>query len=438
MVHLPATIEEERVLFPMEYQKTILPNGVRVVTSRMSHVRSATLILYFGVGARHETDQQAGISHFLEHMLFKGTERRPDPVEITAAIEGVGGMLNAATDRESTNYWAKVPSDALPQAFDVLADMITNSRFDPLELEKERRVIIEEIRGIYDTPDDYIHDLIDTALWDGHPLGRPIIGSIETVQGISRDDLQQYLTAQYRANRLVIAAAGDIWHDQVVDLAAQYFGNLPTGPEPELTPASPRPDLPQALLLSRPTEQAHLCLGLPALSYRDERRFVQDMLDTILSSGMSSRLFKEIRERLGLAYEVYGYFRSYADAGQSVVYAGTDVAQAPRAIEAIQRELTKLQVEPVPEDELERAKALRRGRIVMGLEDSRAVASWIGGQELVYGEILTPDEVIARIEAVTSEAIQALAATLFQPERTALAIIGPYEDPAPFQALLAH
>ena len=415
----------------MDYQKTCLPNGIRIVTSRMPHVRSATVIVYVGVGSRYESDRLAGISHFLEHMLFKGTERRPDPVLISEAIEGVGGMMNASTGREHTDYWVKVPSRHLELAFDVLADMLRHSLFDPGELEKERHVIVEEIHGIHDTPDDYVHDLVDRALWNGHPLGRPIIGSEETVEAITRDELIAYLEQHYRADRLVVAAAGDLTHEQVIELVQRYFGDLVPG-----TPADPHParlsdTRPTIELLERPTEQAHLCLALPALPYRDERRFVQGMLDSVLSSGMSSRLFKEIRERQGLAYEVYGYLREYADVGQAVIYTGTDVERAERALRAVRGELEKLVREPVPNDELERTKELRVGRIVMGLEDSRAVASWIGGQELVFGEVLTPEEVIARIRAVTSDEIQALAQELFQPERFALAVIGPFADVEP-------
>lgn len=412
----------------MEYEKTQLPNGIRVVTSRMPHVRSATVIVYVAVGSRYERDEVAGVSHFLEHMLFKGTERRPDPVLISEAIEGVGGMMNASTGREHTDYWVKVPSQHLELAFDVLADMLRHSLFDPTELEKERHVIVEEIHGIHDTPDDYVHDLVDQALWDGHPIGRPIIGSEETVEAITRDDLVTYLAQHYRADRVVLAAAGDLTHQQVVELAERYFGDLEPGGGADPHPARLDDARPSARILARPTEQAHLCVALPALPYRDERRFVQGMLDAVLSSGMSSRLFKEIRERQGLAYEVYGYLREYADVGQAVIYAGTDVERAERALRAVRGELDKLVREPVPEEELERTKELRIGRIVMGLEDSRAVAGWIGGQELVFGEVLTPEEVIRRIRAVTSEEIQALAQELFRPERFALAAIGPFED----------
>lgn len=415
----------------MEYEKTQLANGIRIVTTRMPHVRSATVIIYVRVGSRYESDCLAGISHFLEHMLFKGTERRPDPVLISEAIEGVGGIMNASTGRESTDYWVKVPSAHLGLAFDVLADMLRHPLFDPVELEKERHVIVEEIHGIRDTPDDYVHDLVDQALWNGHPLGRPIIGSEETVEAITRDELIAYLREHYRADRLVIAAAGDLLHEQVVELVEQYFGDLEPGPPGDPHPARLDDARPSVQLLGRPTEQAHLCLAWPALPYTDERRFVQGMLDAVLSSGMSSRLFKEIRERQGLAYEVYGYLREYADVGQGVVYTGTDVERAERALRAVRNELEKLVREPVPTEELERMKELRVGRIVMGLEDSRAVASWIGGQELVFGEVLTPEEVIARIRAVTSEEIQALAQELFHPDRFALAVIGPFDDPEP-------
>lgn len=413
----------------MEYEKTLLPNGIRVVTSHMSHVRSASIIIYVHVGSRYEPDQLAGISHFLEHMLFKGTERRPDPVLISEAIESVGGIMNASTGREHTDYWVKVPSQHVALAFDVLADMLCHSLLESGELEKERHVIIEEIRGIRDTPDDLIHDLADEALWGKHPIGRPIIGSEETVAAITREELFHYLQTYYRADRLVVAAAGAIEHERIVELVERYFGTLQRANLSE--PQRARWDDAKAgvYLLPRPTEQAHLCLALPALPYTDERRFVQGMLDAVLSSGMSSRLFREIRERQGLAYEIYSYVREYVDVGQMAIYTGTDLERAPQALRAVRNELHKLRAEPVPSEELERTKELRIGRIVMGLEDSRAVAGWIGGQELVYGEVLTPDEVIARIRAVTSEEVQALAQELFDPGRFALAVIGPYECP---------
>ncbi len=418
------------------YEKTTLKNGVRVVTSRMDHVRSATLILELGVGSRYEPGERAGISHFLEHMVFKGTERRPDPVMISQEIEGVGGILNAATGRESTSYWAKVPSVHLARTFDVLADMLRHSVFDPAEVEKERAVIIEEIRGANDTPDDLIHDTIDEVVWEDQSVGRPIAGTETTVGSISREDLLGYLADQYRADRLVVAAAGDVRHEEVVELAERYFSDLPNGAVDTFVPTEIRQSEPRLRLIQRSTEQAHLCLGFPALPYSDDRRFTQDMIDAVLSSGMSSRLFQEIRERLGLVYSVYAYFREYADVGQGVVYAGTDPHRVERTIEAVVKELDKLRQQPIPEEELARTKELRKGRILMGLEDSRSVASWIGGQELMYGEILTPEQVMARVDAVTREDVQELAVELVRPELLNLAIIGPYEDDAPFRSLL--
>lgn len=418
------------------YEKSVLSNGVRVVTSRMDHVKSASLIVYVGAGSRHESDEQAGISHFLEHMVFKGTSKRPDPVEITQEVEGVGGMLNAATSRENTNYWVKVPSAHLEGAFDVIGDMLRNSVFDPVEIDKERGVIVEEIRGIDDTPDDLIHDVIDDLIWTGQSVGRSVIGSEETVRSVTRQDLIDYLTAQYRPDRIVISAAGDIDHERVLRMTDRYFGDLPPSGVDTFVHTTCEQDSPRVRLVQRPTNEAHLCLGLPALPYTDDRRFTQDMIDAILSSGMSSRLFREIRERLGLAYEVYSYFREYSDVGQGVVYAGIDPQRTTETVKAVLREFEKLRTERVPEDELRRTKELRKGRIEMGLEDSRSVAGWIGSQELIFSDILTPDEVIERIESVTSDDILDLSRRLFLPNRFSLAVVGPIAAESELRSLL--
>ncbi|HEX7101329.1 MAG TPA: pitrilysin family protein [Nitrolancea sp.] len=418
------------------YTKSVLPNGVRVVTSRMDHVKSASLIIYVGAGSRHESDDQAGISHYLEHMVFKGTEKRPDPVQITEELECVGGMLNAATSRESTNYWVKVPSAHLDRAFDVLGDMLRKSVFDLNEIEKERGVIIEEIRGIEDTPDDLIHDVIDELVWDGQSVGRSVIGSEATVRAITRQQMIDYLEAQYRPDRIVIAAAGDVHHEFVRDLSERYFGDLQPSSVNTFVPAEYSQRAAQVKLVQRSTNEAHLCLGIPALPYTDERRHAQDMIDAILSSGMSSRLFREIRERRGLAYEVYSYFREYADVGQGVVYAGVEPKRTSEALTAILEEFGKLRTTLVPEDELQRTKELRKGRIDMGLEDSRSVAGWIGGQELIFGDILTPDQVIEKIESVTSDDILELSRELFTTERLNLAVVGPLDIEDELRSLL--
>lgn len=418
------------------YSKTTLANGARVVTGRMDHVHSASVIFNYNVGSRYEEDCQAGISHVLEHMLFKGTERRPDPAQISQEIEGVGGILNAATGRESTNYWAKVPSTHIDTAFDVLADILRNSTFPDDELEKERSVIFEEIRGIVDTPDDLVHDIIDEVIWDNQPVGRSIIGTEETVGGIMTGDLRQFVGRHYTPERLVIAVAGRVDHDHVVELTERYFGDMQRGDSDVFRAAEYRQMEPRVRLVTRPTEQAHLCIGHPALPYTDERRYSQGMLDAILSSGMSSRLFQEIREKRGLVYSVYGYFRQYADAGQGVIYAGTDLQRVDETIEAILAELDKLRSELVPEEELQRTKDLRKGRILMGMEDSRSVAGWIGSQEITFGEILTPEEVMEKIDGVKADDMLELARELITPDHISLALVGPFEDDVHFRSRL--
>lgn len=419
------------------HYKTVLPNGVRVVTGPMTGVRSASLIFYYGVGSRSEQPRIQGVSHFLEHMLFKGTEKRPDPMMVSQEIEGVGGMLNAATGRESTNYWCKVPSTHFPLAFEVLADVLLNSVIDAKELDKERSVIIEEIRSVQDSPEDLVHDVIDEVVWGDQGIGRPIAGTEETVSNIDRSAMFEFWRTNYRPERLVVAAGGDVTHEQVVELTGRYFGELRgNGRGAEMVTTVDAQAESRIRLVTRETEQAHLCLAMPALSYATERRYVQGTIEAILSSGMSSRLFQEIREKRGLVYSVYGYFRPYADIGQAVFYAGTDLERVEETVGALVDELRKLRDDGVPAEELQRTKDLRKGRLLMGLEDSRSVASWIGSQELTYGQIKTPEEVMVKIDEVTAEQVQELAAEIFRPEKLSLAVIGPYDDPEPFSVLL--
>lgn len=420
------------------YEKTTLANGVRVVTGRMEGVRSASLIMAYNVGSRIEPAPIAGIAHYLEHMLFKGTENRPDPMTISQEIESVGGILNAGTGRENTSYWAKVPGPHLALAFDVLADMLRNSTFDPAEMEKERKVIFEEIRAVQDIPEDMVHDVIDQLVWGDDPVGRDVAGNEETVTAIDRETMLEFFHRNYGADRLVIAASGDIQHADVVALTEKYFGDLPVTMNPHgNTPVQYLQNEPRVRLVTRDTEQAHLCLGFPALSYFDERRYAQSTIEAILSSGMSSRLFQEIREKRGLVYSVYGYFRSHEDVGQGVIYAGTDTERVKETIEAIVGELKKLRDIPVPADELERTKTLRKGRLLMGMEDSRSVASWVGSQESTYGYIETPEEIMAHIDAVTVEDVQSLAQDLLQDKLFNLVLIGPYTREREYLPLLS-
>lgn len=419
------------------YQKTTLPNGVRIVTSRMEGVRSASLIMAYNVGSRIEPAPIAGVAHFLEHMLFKGTENRPDPLTISQEIESVGGIVNAGTGRENTSYWAKVPGTHLPLAFDVLADMLRNSTFDNDELEKERKVIFEEIRAVQDIPEDIVHDIIDQVVWDDDPVGRDVAGTEETVANIDREAMLEFFYRNYGAERLVIAAGGDIDHDEIVRLTDKYFGDLPVTINPHgSTRATSKQTEKRVRILTRDTEQAHVAIGFPAVSYFDERRWAQSTIEAILSSGMSSRLFQEIREKRGLVYSVYGYFRSHEDVGQGVIYAGTDTERVRETIEAVMGELKKLRDIPVSPEELERTKTLRKGRLLMGLEDSRSVASWVGSQEATYGTIETPEELMTHIDAVTAEDVQSLANDLLQENMMNLVLIGPYTRESDYLPLL--
>lgn len=420
------------------YHKTVLPNGVRVVTGPMTGVRSASLIFYYNVGSRYERAEHSGVSHFLEHMLFKGTEKRPDPMQISQAIEGIGGMLNAATGRESTSYWAKVPSTHFAMSFDVLADVIRNSVIDADELTKERSVIVEEIRSIFDSPEDLVHEVIDEVVWGDQGVGRGIAGTEDTVANVDRDVMHDFWKRNYTPSRLVIASGGEVNHDEVVALAEEHFGDLIEDPAADQYERAVIDQTEQRVhLTERDTEQAHLCIAMPALPYSDDRRYVQGTLEAVLSSGMSSRLFQEIREKRGLVYSVYGYFRPYEDVGQGVFYAGTDLERVEETIVALLGELKKLRDEPLSADELQMTKELRKGRLLMGLEDSRSVASWVGSQEATYGEIRTPEEVMERIEAVTIEDVQELAQEIFREDRLSLALVGPYDNSDDFAKLLA-
>jgi predicted Zn-dependent peptidase len=357
---------------------------------------------------------------------------------ISEEIEEVGGGLNAATGRESTSYWCKVPSTHTAMAFDVMADMLRGSVLSEMEMTKERKVIFEEIRSVQDIPEELVHDLTDELVWGDDPLGREIAGSEATVGSISREAMLDFWTRNYGPERLVVAAGGDVDHGDIVRLTEKAFGDLERREDraDQYTPVTVAQDAPRVRVVNRPTEQAHLCLSLPAVSYRDERRYAQSTIDSILSSGMSSRLFQEIREKRGLVYSVFGYFRSYEDVGQGVVYAGCDLDRVHEATEAILGELRKLRDVRVSDEEIIRNRELRKGRLLMGLEDSRSVASWVGAQEATFGEIKTPEEVMEEIDAVSAEDVQALAHELFRDDRLNLVVIGPYDDPAPFEQSL--
>jgi predicted Zn-dependent peptidase len=417
------------------YRKTTLNNGLRLVTSNMPYTRSVAISFFIGTGSRYETDEQAGISHFIEHMCFKGTEKRPTPIEISSVIEGVGGMLNAGTDKELTIYWCKVAKLHFSSALDVMADILTGSLFDPAEIEKERQVIIEEINMSLDSPSQRVSMLIDELMWPGHPLGRDIAGSRESVGAISRDMMLAYVAGQYGPENAVLSIAGDIQHEEMVDAVSRAVAGWKKQ-RPQTGYAPYRGETARRVLIEkRDTEQTQLCLAFPGLSIVHPDRFKLDLLNVILGEGMSSRLFTEIRDKLGLAYSIQSYAEHFLDTGAMTVSAGVDAKNLPVAIGAILAELSRLK-EPILEAELLKAKELFKGRILLRMEDSRSVSGWLGGQEILLGKILTVDEVIGMVETVTAAELQRLAGELIIPERMRLAVVGPLSPEEPLEDLL--
>jgi len=394
----------------------------------MPHTLSVSVGFFIGVGSRYETEQENGITHFIEHMLFKGTKKRPTARDIAVAIEGIGGVFNASTGRELTTYWAKVGQDHFSVALDVLADMLLHSKLEEVELEKERGVIIEEINMTLDHPSDWVHLLATDLIWPDHPLGRDQAGTKETVSGLTRTMLQDYLRRHYQPGNAVLAVAGNVDHDRVVTEASDRLSDWQHKPAIPYLPMEREQEARRIRLEHRPTEQAHLALLLPAISRFDDDKYNLSLLDTILGQGMSSRLFLEVREKRGLAYAVYSYVSPYLDTGLLGVYAGVDADRIDGALGAILEELDKMRQETVSAEELHNAKEFTKGRLQLHMEDSSAVASWIGRQEALEERVRSVDEVLLEIDAVTAADIQRVASRLFEQDKLNLAVVGPYDE----------
>lgn len=409
------------------YQKTRIDNGLRLVTSEMPHARSASVAVFVGVGSRYEQASVSGISHFIEHMLFKGTDLRPSGKEISESIEGVGGVLNAEAGKEMTVYWAKVPSPHFALAMSVIADIILNSKFQAEEIEKERRVIVEELNMLMDTPPEWVDILFDQVMWEDQPLGRDIAGTKETVTSLSREDILHFMRTHYTPVNTVVSVAGPFSKHYVEQVVREAFGQWNTSPNSNSSSTNIPTAGPRLRLEYKETEQAHLCLGVPGYSYMHPDRFAVDLLNVVLGEGMSSRLFQEIRETRALAYDVQSYVHHYRDVGSSVIYAGVEPAKIDSAVAAILKQLERLK-EPVPEEELAKAKELWKGRMVLRLEDTRSIASWTGGQELLLNNILTVDDVIKIVDEIPASAVNRIANELFRTEHLHLAVVGPFKD----------
>jgi predicted Zn-dependent peptidase len=407
------------------YELTTLDNGLRLLTVTMPHVQSVSLGFFMNVGSRYESEAVAGASHFIEHMLFKGTARYPTAREIADAIEGRGGVFNASTGPETTLYWAKVAAANLPQTLAVLGDMLLNATFDAAEMEKERAVIVEEINYSLDAPDSLVQMLVNELQWPNHPLGRDVAGTRESVEGLSRASLVAYLGDLYLPGNTVLGLAGQVSHEEAVNWAKAYLKGWQPGPPTLYEPAALNHRGSSLQLETKDIEQTHLSFSFAALSRSDPDRYALRLLNVLLGEGMSSRLFQEVRERLGLAYNVESFVSTYQDTGAIGVYAGVATERVEESIRAILGQLDRLRQEPMPQDELDKAREFIKGRLILSLEDSFTVAAWYSRQMLLGPEVLHPEEVIARFDAIQPADIQRLAQRLFQPDQQNLAIVGP-------------
>lgn len=412
------------------FAKTVLDNGIRVVSQEMLDHRSVSLGIWVENGSRHESHHENGISHFIEHLLFKGTERRT-AAQIAEEMDAVGGVLNAFTAKEHTCYYAKVLDENLPLAIDLLTDIFLHSMFDDDEIERERSVILQEISQVEDTPDDYVHDLFSLDFFKDHPLGRPICGRSETVSRFRREDFLNFFHARYRPGRVIVSAAGHLKHDALVKEMAQRLervknaeSEISTGSEGDLLPQTQRGVFQHA----KPLEQVHLCLGAPGVHQSHPQRYAAYVLNTMLGGGMSSRLFQEIREKRGKAYSVYSFMSSYRDVGYLGVYAGTSMESVEDVVELILKELRNIAAGDVKEDEIRRTQGQLVGSMMLGLESTDSWMSHVARDEIYFGRAMTTDEICQKIRAVTRDEVVNLAQALFRPAGTALSLLGDFQD----------
>ena len=406
------------------FERTALAEGPRVISSRVPGARSVSIAAYVLAGSRLENADEAGVAHFMEHLTFKGTKAYPSTRAISEAIEGAGGSFNAATDRESTVYWVRVPHREARLGMDVIGELIVRPTLSTEEIQGERSVIVEEIRGYQDDPTEYAQILFQTAMFGDGPLGREICGEEAGIRALPDDTIRDFWRTTYRPANTVVAVAGDLDHEAAVDLAANAFGTG-NGAVPGFAPAPALPAGDRVLTGKRPTAQAQLVVGLPALRRDHPDAWALSLLNAVLGDGMSSRLFQSVREELGLAYDISSGLVDYADAGALEISAGVDPDSLDAALEAILVELARLRDEQVPLDELERAKRYLSGGLELRMDETRHVASWIGGQEALHDRVLTVDEALAEVAAVTADDIQRLAATLVVDDGLRLSAVAP-------------
>jgi predicted Zn-dependent peptidase len=405
---------------------TTLPNGLRMITEPMPHVRSVSVGIWVGSGSRRETLEQNGLSHFVEHMLFKGTATR-SAEDIARSVDSLGGNLDAFTAKELVCYNTKVLDQHLPVAFDVLADLVLHPRFAPEDIQKEQGVVLEEIKMEADSPDYLVHEIFSSNFWKDHSLGRPILGTPQTVQGFNPDSLRSFYEGVYTPSNMVVTAAGNLTHEDLERLVREHFDDLPPS---EAAPMDAQPATHARISLKnkKDLEQVHLCLGVPSYPLPHAQRFVCYVLNTLLGGGMSSRLFQNIRERQGLAYAVFSELSPYRDTGCLSIYAGTSLDSARKVVESITREFRLLKEERVSDEELRRAKDHLKGSLMLSLESTSSRMSNLARQEMYFGRFFTLDELVESIEGVTADAVQRLAQTFFDSRQIALTVLGNLEN----------
>jgi predicted Zn-dependent peptidase len=404
------------------YRKDTLANGIRVVSETLPKTRSLSIGVWVKVGSRHEPKEIGGVSHFIEHMFFKGTHKR-SARDIATEIDSLGGEMNAFTSQESTTYYIKVLDEHLPVAVDILSDILLGSKFDPAEMEKERKVILEEIKSVEDTPDDYIHEMFTATVWPDNSLGRPILGTRETIKSLKHNDIVRYIEDYYSPREIVISVAGNFEHARLIELLEGAFGRLSRNGIPKQDVA---PSFNHAVTVrKKQLEQVQVCLGCKGLHYTHDDRFVVMALNTILGNSMSSRLFQEVREQNALAYSIYSYVTAYRDAGLLTVYAGTDPTNTIQAIQLIVKELRKIRDEGITAAEETRVKDQIKGNLVLSLETSNSHMGRLARQEIYFGKYLSVDDIIKNVDKVTAGQVQRLARQLFTRENLSLSILGP-------------
>ena len=415
--------------------KTSLSNGLRVLTKHMPGNYSVGISVFVGVGSRYESPKYAGISHFIEHLVFKGTPSRPNSMEVSSAVESLGGIINAATEQELTVYWSKVGQQHMDETMGLLIDMLRNSLYDPFEIEIERKVLIEEQAMLNDDPDYRVETLMDDILWKNHPLGMDIAGTKESVLSITREMILNHVNQFYSPSNIVIVVAGEVEHDDVVMKVNKFCDGWASYDVPKFTRFFENQNQPRIKVEYKKAEQSHISVGVPGFSIFHPDRYVLDLLSVVLGEGMSSRLFLEIRERMGLAYDIHSSVTHFSDCGSLVINAGVDPKQVYIALDTILDQVNLLRGE-ITDDELHRAKQLSTGTLLMRMEDTREVSSWVGVQELISGRVCDVDQSIASISNVTLDDLRRVADNILCDSKLNLAVVGPYRGDSRFKKVL--